>query len=123
MDSEKKRWQAHVTAAVFSILIFGFTVATMLTPDLEFSETENRVLAEMPRMEISEIFNGDFEADYEEYLTDQFVFRNKWISLKTSVERLLGKKDSKDIYFSEDGYLIEKHTGVFITQIAERNIT
>ena len=123
MDSEKKRWQAHVTAAVFSMLIFGFTVATMLTPDLEFSETENRVLAEMPRMEIREILNGDFEADYEEYLTDQFVFRNKWISLKTSVERLLGKKESKDIYFAEDGYLIEKHTGVFMTQIAERNIT
>ena len=123
MDSEKKRWQAHVTAAVFSMLIFGFTVATMLTPDLEFSETENRVLAEMPRMEISEILNGDFEADYEEYLTDQFVFRNKWISLKTFVERLLGKKESKDIYFAEDGYLIEKHTGVFMTQIAERNIT
>ena len=123
MDSEKKRWQAHVTAAVFSMLIFGFTVATMLTPDLEFSETENRVLAKMPRMEISEILNGDFEADYEEYLTDQFVFRNKWISLKTSVERLLGKKESKDIYFAEDGYLIEKHTGVFMTQIAERNIT
>ena len=123
MDSEKKRWQAHVTAAVFSMLIFGFTVATMPTPDLEFSETENRVLAEMPRMEIREILNGDFEADYEEYLTDQFVFRNKWISLKTSVERLLGKKESKDIYFAEDGYLIEKHTGVFMTQIAERNIT
>ena len=123
MDSEKKRWQAHVTAAVFSMLIFGFTVATMLTPDLEFSETENRVLAKMPRMEISEMLNGDFEADYEEYLTDQFVFRNKWISLKTFVERLLGKKESKDIYFAEDGYLIEKHTGVFMTQIAERNIT
>ena len=44
MDSEKKRWQAHVTATVFSILIFGFTVATMLTPDLEFSETEKRVV-------------------------------------------------------------------------------
>ena len=123
MDSEKKRWQARVTAAVFCILIFGFTAATIFTPDVEFSETENRVLAGMPEMKISEIFNGDFETDYEEYLTDQFIFRNGWISLKTSVERLLGKRESKDIYFAEDDYLIEKHTGAFTTQIAERNIT
>ena len=66
MDSEKKRWQARVTAAVFCILIFGFTAATIFTPDVEFSETENRVLAGMPEMKISEIFNGGFETDYEE---------------------------------------------------------
>ena len=123
MDSEKKRWQARVTAAVFCVLIFGFTAATIFTPTVEFSEAENRVLAGMPEVKINEIFNGDFEADYEEYLTDQFIFRNGWISLKTSVERLLGKRESKDIYFAEEDYLIEKHTGAFTTQIAERNIT
>ena len=123
MDSEKKRLQACVTTAVFCILIFGFTAATIFTPTVEFSETENRVLAGMPEVIISEIFSGDYEADYEEYLTDHFVFRNGWISLKTSVERLLGKRESKDIYFAEDDYLIEKHTGAFTTQTAERNIT
>lgn len=123
MDSKKKRWQPFVTVVVFCLLIFGFTAATILTPSLEFSETENRVLARMPKMEIDAILSGDFEADYEEYLTDQFVLRNQWISLKTSVERLLLKRESKDIYFAEDGYLIEKHTGVFTTQMAERNIT
>lgn len=123
MDSEKKRWQVRITVAVFCILIFGLTVATIFTPTVEFSETENRVLVGMPEVKINEIFNGDFEADYEEYLTDQFIFRNGWISLKTSVERLIGKRESKDIYFAEDDYLIEKHTGAFTTQIAERNIT
>lgn len=123
MDSEKRRWQVRITVAVFCILIFGLTVATIFTPTVEFSETENRVLAGMPEVKINEIFNGDFEADYEEYLTDQFIFRNGWISLKTSVERLIGKRESKDIYFAEDDYLIEKHTGAFTTQIAERNIT
>lgn len=98
MDSEKKRWQDCATAAVFCILIFGFTAATIFTPAVEFSETENRVLAGMPEVKISEILNGGFEAGYEEYLTDQFVFRNGWISLKTSVERLVGKK-------GEQGYL------------------
>ena len=121
MDSEKKRWQPCVTVAQFCLLVFGFAVATIIKPPSEFSETENRVLAGMPETRIDTILNGDFEADYEEYLADQFVMRNQWISLKTSVERLLLKRESKDIYFAEDGYLIEKHTGVFGTQMAERN--
>lgn len=123
MDSEKNRCQPYVTVVVFCLLVFGFAVATIIKPPSEFSETENRVLAGMPQVRIDTVLSGDFEADYEEYLTDQFIFRNGWISLKTSVERLLGKRESKDIYFAADDYLIEKHTGAFTTQTAERNIT
>lgn len=123
MDREKKRWLPYITVVVFCLLIFGFTAATILTPSSEFSETENRVLAGMPEPRVDAILSGDFEAHYEEYLADQFILRNQWIALKTSVERLLLKRESKDIYFAEDGYLIEKHTGVFTTQRAERNIT
>ncbi|MFR7476208.1 DHHW family protein [Frisingicoccus sp.] len=122
MASKKNRWQSCVTVVVFCLLIFGFTAATIATPSLEFSETENRVLAGMPDVKIKTILSGDFEAAYEEYLTDQFVLRNQWISFKTSVERLSLKRESKDIYFAEDGYLIEKHTGVFSTSMARRNI-
>lgn len=122
MDSKKKSWQPYVTIIVFCLLIFGFTAATILSPSMGFSETENRVLAEMPEVKIDTILSGDFEADYEEYLTDQFVMRNQWISLKTSVERLLLKRESKDIYFAKDDYLIEKHTGSYETQMAQRNI-
>lgn len=119
---KEKNWQPYVTVIVFCLLVFGFTAATIITPSSEFSETENRVLAKMPEVKIDAILSGDFEADYEEYLTDQFVLRNQWISLKTSVERLLLKRESKDIYFAEDGYLIEKHSGSFTTQMAQRNI-
>jgi len=122
MDSKTKSWQPYVTVIVFCLLIFGFTAATILSPPMVFSETENRVLAKMPKVKINTILSGTFEADYEEYLTDQFVMRNQWISLKTSVERLLLKRESKDIYFAEDDYLIEKHTGSYETQIAQRNI-
>lgn len=121
MDS-KKKWQPYITVIVFCLLIFGFTIATILSSPMGFSETENRVLAEMPEVKIGTILSGDFESDYEEYLTDQFVMRNQWISLKTSVERLLLKREIKDIYFAKDDYLIEKHTGSYETQMAQRNI-
>ena len=72
MASKKNRWQSCVTVVVFCLLIFGFTAATIATPSSEFSETENRVLAGMPDVKIKTLLSGDFEAAYEEYLTDQF---------------------------------------------------
>lgn len=123
MDLKKNRWQPWLTALIFCILIFGFTVVTLIKSPLEFSETENRVLAQKPEINPEAVMNGKFGAEYEEYLTDQFVFRDDWIGLKTSVEKLLLKRESKDIYFAEDGYFIEKHTGCFTTDMARRNIT
>jgi len=123
MNAKEKKRQCCVTVAAFCLLIFGFTIATLLAPSREFSETENRILAGMPAVSIETVLNGEFEADYEKYLTDQFVLRNQWISLKTSIERLLLKRESKDIYFADDGYLIEKHSGSFTTQMAQRNIS
>lgn len=123
MNTNKKKRQSFVTVIIFCILIFGFSAATLLKPSSEFSETENRVLAQMPDIKFETIRNGDFEADYEEYLTDQFVMRDNWIGLKTSLERLLLKRESRDIYFADDDYLIERHTGSFTTQMAQRNVT
>ena len=117
--NKKQSWNITL---LFCILIFGFTIATMIKPDQEYSEAENRTLAKMPKITGETLLNGEFESDYETYLTDQFVARDGWIALKTSVERLLQKKESKDIYFAEDGYLIEKHTGSFESNTADLNI-
>lgn len=107
---------------LFCILIFGFTLATMIKPDTEYSETENRTLAQMPRVSAESVFDGTFESDYETYLTDQFVARDGWIGMKTAVERMTLRRESKDIYFAEDDYLIEKHTDSFTSELADRNI-
>lgn len=129
MDEEYGGWlagmskrQAWNTILVFCILIFGFTAATLIKPPTEFSETENRSLAQMPKFNVDTLLSGEFESDYETYLTDQFVLRDAWIGLKTDVERAAQKRESKDIYFAEDGYLIERHTGAFATELAQQNI-
>lgn len=121
MEPKKESRQPRVTVILFCLMIFGFTAATIIKPPSAFSETENRVLAQMPQISLEAVLSGGFEADYEAYLTDQFIGRDRWIGLKTSVERLLLRQESKDIYFAEDGYLIEKHTGSFTTQTAQRN--
>lgn len=122
MDVEKKkRAQSCITVALFCVFLFGFAIVTIAKPVSNYSETENRMLKQMPELKMETVLSGDFEADYEEYLSDQFVFRNQWIGMKTLAERLLFKRESKDIYFADDGYLIEKHTGVFDSEMAKEN--
>ena len=109
-------------AAVFLLLIFGFAIATVLKPSNERSETENRLLAQKPDLTWNALISGKFSEDYEAYLSDQFVVRDGWISLKTAFERAALRQEAEDVYFARDNYLIEKHTGVFTAETAERNI-
>ena len=117
--NEKQSWNIIL---VFLLLIFGFTAASFLKPDRDYSERENRTLARKPELNAQDVFSGRFEEKYEDYLTDQFILRDAWIALKTRVERTMLRQDINDIYFAQDGYLIEKHTGTFETKLAQDNI-
>ena len=115
--------QSWNVITLFLILIFGFSLATILKPQNGFSERENRVLATRPEPTVSTVFSGEFEKAYEDSLTDQFVLRDQWIALRSFVERLALKQDIHDVYLGKDSYLIEKHTGTFSTEYAQNNIS
>ncbi len=106
---------------LFLVLVVGFTAATILKPQDERSETENRSLAQRPDLTWESLLSGQFAADYEEYLSDQFIGRDGWITLRTDFERAAGKKDISGVYFAKDGYLIESHTGSFTARQADAN--
>lgn len=107
--------------AVFLLLVFGLSAATMLSTKRDFSETENRQLAQLPKAEAAAVLDGSFEQDYEQYLTDQFVLRDRWIYLSTLLQRAWLRQDVHDVYFAKDRYLIEKHSGIFEKEQAEHN--
>ena len=107
---------------VFLLLIFGFTVANILRPQKERSETENRSLTRRPALTWDKLISGEFAKEYESYLSDQFILRDGWITLRTGIERAALKQELSDVYYASDHYLIEKHTGVFDTDTAKQNI-
>ena len=115
--------QNQIIIFLFLVLIFGMALASIFAPKKEFSDRENRSLAQMPQLSLEAYFSGEFAKDYESYITDQFVGRDRWIGLKTGAERAMLKQESNDIYFAADGYLIEKHTGSFTEKRAEDNIS
>jgi len=100
---------ACITIALISAIILLLTVADLIHGDRIFSETENRVLASKPKFSAEALFKGDYTENYETYVTDQFVSRDKWIEMKTYTDIFLQKKEIGGVYLGADGYLIEQH--------------
>ncbi len=77
-----------------------FLVANAVSPDRTFSQMENRNLEQLPVPSVKTLLNGQFMKDFETYTTDQFVGRDGWIALKSTTERVLGKKENNNVYFA-----------------------
>ena len=70
--------QNSIIIAVFGLLIVSLGLLSWLTPDAEFSENENRVLQQLPRLTADTVKSGDFGDEVEDYLSDQFWQRDRW---------------------------------------------
>lgn len=97
-----------ITVILFSGLIFTVFVANIINPDKSFSEIENRVLESYPTVSVSNLLSGKLSTDFENYVTDQFVFRNEFIELKSNVEFLMGKQENNNVFFTSNDTLIER---------------
>lgn len=104
---KENKKEAIFISIIFLVLIFGFSIASMLNPVKGFSENENRILQKAPKFSWERLFQGSFTKDYETFITDQFIGRDSWISLKTWTELILQKKEINNVFFGKDGYLIE----------------
>ena len=65
---------------------------SLLTPDKDFSESENRSLAQFPRL--ADVLDGTILGDLGDYFADQFPGRDLWMSLNLGINRLLGQKEA-----------------------------
>lgn len=90
---------------LFAILFLGMSIINVLKKDVVFSETENRYLQTFPQFNWDKFMSGEFGSEIETFSSDQFVFRDQWISLNTMSELSLGKKDNGRVYFGDQGWL------------------
>ena len=91
----------------FLIFIFGITITNILKTDQVFSEIENRPLQQFPNFTWQRLRNGSFMKDFETYKTDQFVMKERWVGLKSDIERLMQRQENNGIYFGDNGFLLE----------------
>ena len=97
-----KKYSIFITA-LFCAFIFGFGIAHFILPDKYFSEQENRYLAQFKAPTADTLRSGKFMEDFEDYITDQFPLRDRWIQIKALSERALGKQENNGVYFGTDG--------------------
>lgn len=115
-----KKKSDYIITLLFICFIFGIAAANLCKKDAEYSEMENRMLAQRPEISLSGIVSGKFMEEYETYVTDQFVGRDAFVSMKSACERLLGKKINNGVYYAQDGYLIEQFSSAD-KELAYRN--
>ena len=97
-----KKYSTFITA-LFCLFIFGFGIALILSPSRDFSDQENRYLAQFKAPTLKTLRSGEFMEKFEDYVTDQFPLRDQWIQLKALSERALGKQENNGVYFGTDG--------------------
>ena len=96
--------------ALILVLLTALSVLTFALPAKEFSENENRYLAQFPEVTWERIVSGAFQSELTEYLSDQIPGRDRWIQFNTAVKKLLGKKEINGIYLGKDGYYFQQFT-------------
>ena len=102
MNRKKAIWMT----IPFLIIVFGFSIANILTPSKLESKEENRALAQKPVL--SEIGAKEYGTAYEKYYTDQFVLRDKLSKLYMLSEINLNKTEVKG-YYLEDDWIFQRN--------------
>lgn len=86
-----------IITIIFLIIIIGLGFISIVAKDNLLSTFERRKLAQFPKLD------EDFTSNLDDYLLDQFVFRNNLINLNSFINRkVLNKIDNNDVYVVVD---------------------
>ncbi len=105
---EKQKGLFKYVFLVFVVVILIADLCLIFLHGKEFSENENRMLQQFPKVTGQSAISGRLMTQAEDFVEDQFFLRDKWISFKLDVDKLTGKKESNDVILGKNGYLIEK---------------
>lgn len=102
-----KFWQT------FRIVLFVLCISAMIAgfvvlPTREFSENENRSLAQFPSFTVGNVLDCSFQDKLENYLSDQFPYRDNIMSTSTAILKASGRTNIGGAYIGEAGYDFEQ---------------
>ena len=107
MNMKKRSWILIIT----SVLCLAFLcIGTLVTPEVGFSENENRYLQAAPKLTMDHVLNGRFETQAEDYLNDQIIGRSLWVRAMAMTEAALGVGDINGVYLAADGRVVKRVT-------------
>ncbi len=97
------------TTIIFILFIAIFFIISVVKKDTGFADTENRVLEQKPEFSMESLIEGMYTNSYQNYVRDQFPFRNEFVSMRNYIEKFMMKKEINGVLVCEDDYYIESH--------------
>lgn len=112
MKETWKQLRRYPIVVLFLAFLMGFAVLDELWPKRDFSELENRSLAQRPAFSLDAVFaektSDTWMTKYDKYTKDQVAFRDGWINLKSGMETALLKTENNGVWYGKDRYLFAK---------------
>ncbi|WP_169865103.1 DHHW family protein [Sutcliffiella halmapala] len=97
----------RVQIVLFICIVGGIGLMNLLAEDRTFSEHENRVLTQMPEFSIQRFVTGRYMSDFEEYVSDQFIWKDFWTGIKAEVQKATLKQENNGVFFGKNEFLFE----------------
>lgn len=107
MKKDRRSLILVISSVVFLLFL---CVGTLASPEVSFSENENRYLQQKPDFTIANVLSGRFEEQSEKYLNDQIIGRNLWVKAMATTEAGLGISDINGVYLCMDGRVVKRVT-------------
>lgn len=120
-----KKLSDYNLSILFIIIIFFIPILTKIHPHTDISSFENRTLATPPIFNRETLSSGEYFDNWEEYLSDHIVGRNRWLKLYTYLNmNILRKNKINDIVISKDGTLLPfyAHNRIYDPETHKANI-
>lgn len=125
MKENLKALKKYPIVIAFMVFLMGFAVLDELWPKRDYSEMENRELAQRPQLTLASLLEEDtgetWMAKYNTYTQDQVAFRDEWINLKSAMEAVLLKTENNGVWYGRDDTMFAK--ALSIGGYFERNLT
>lgn len=118
-----KEFYKKIMIGLFALFMLAMPVLTLvfLSPEKQpFSENENRYLAEFPKLSLKTYNDESFMENFDEWLSDRFIWREDWIRLKNKTDDLIGKTEINGV-FTENDRMMQVWSG-YDEAVLEKNI-
>lgn len=108
-----------IFVSVFAALLALLTLLTPLTPKKDFSPNENRMLASFPALSVESVKDGSFTSGVAAWLTDHFVLRDLWVSVKALCTLAMGRRENGGVYLGKGGVLLDSFSAADASRFDE----
>lgn len=86
-------------------LFLGLSLWNLLGVKSDYSDSERRVLAKFPEINLETIMSGDFADEFEDYLVDHFPKRDSWRGIKAFAKKNVFRQKDNHGLFQVNGHV------------------